>query len=258
VARTKPQLETLFQEHADKLFNIAMRFCGDVHKAEDLVQETFLQAMKSWEQFRGESDPVTWLYTIASRQCKRMHRRRAGQPKQVLSLSQSMNPGGPVPDLPDDRDDPASQQIEKEALAQLEVAITELPVPFRMVLMLKDIVGLSVEQIAGALEIKPATVKTRAHRARMALRDAVTERLPKRSAPPPAYNKQVCIDLLNAKQDAIDRRADFPLPPDFCDRCRAVFRSLDLTADLCGRMGNQSMPRKSRDRVQRNLRQNSG
>lgn len=229
--------------HGGRLYHLARRFCGNEHEAEDLVQETFLRALRGWDGFRGRSDPATWLYTIAARACRRMHRRRSGQPRRVLSLSRPIRPDGPVPDLPDTGQTPLSKQIEAEARRAMEEAIAGLPEPFRMALILKDVAGLDLAQTAAVMGLRPATVKTRVHRARLAVRDAVARRLPARQAPPPAYNRRVCLDLLSAKQSALDRGVEFPMTPDFCERCRAVFASLDLTTDWCARWGDQPPPR---------------
>lgn len=77
----------LFEEHAHELYRIGVRFCGNSDEAHDLVQDVFLQAFRSWDQFDGRSAPSTWLYTIAARRCQRRHRRRAGEPRVLASLS---------------------------------------------------------------------------------------------------------------------------------------------------------------------------
>ena len=72
---------------APRLYRIGLRMCGKPDEAEDLVQETLLQGFRKWEQFEGRSNPATWLYTIAGRLCQRKHRRRAGEPARLESLS---------------------------------------------------------------------------------------------------------------------------------------------------------------------------
>ncbi len=77
----------LFEEHGARLYRLGVRFCGNADEAHDLVQDVFLQAFRSWKQFDGRSSPSTWLYTIAARRCQRRHRRRAGEPASMTSLS---------------------------------------------------------------------------------------------------------------------------------------------------------------------------
>ena len=71
-----------------KILGLGMKLCGNRADAEDLVQETFLQAFRKWEQFEGRSSPSSWLYTIAARVCQRRHRRRAGEPDRMESLDE--------------------------------------------------------------------------------------------------------------------------------------------------------------------------
>ena len=88
--------------------------------------------------------------------------------------------------------------------------------------------------LASVLGLKEATVKTRVHRGRLRLRQAIDAGLPRREMPPPAYSQRVCLDLLQAKQEAIDRGVPFPVADEVvCERCQALFATLDLTHDVC-------------------------
>jgi hypothetical protein len=125
----------------------------------------------------------------------------------------------------------------------VERALAELPIHLRLPLVLKDIVELSISQVAEILGIKPATVKTRVHRGRLALRRAMAEVLPKRPSPPPDHPQRVCLDLLNAKQEALDRGADFPVPQDeLCTRCQSLLSTLDLAHDVCSQLSLDGLP----------------
>ena len=131
-----------------------------------------------------------------------------------------------------------------------DIALAELPVKFRLPLVLKDIAELSTAEVAEILGIKPATVKTRVHRARLALRKALSESLPKRPAPPPDHSRQVCLDLLESKQEALDRGVDFPVAPaELCTRCRSLFATLDLTYDACRYLGDVELPAELRQTI---------
>ncbi|MGD8870594.1 MAG: sigma factor, partial [Gemmatimonadota bacterium] len=76
----------LMDDYADHIYGLGLRMCDDPEKAQDLVQETFMRAFRSWASFDGRSKPSTWLYTIASRSCQRMERRRAGEPRHMRPL----------------------------------------------------------------------------------------------------------------------------------------------------------------------------
>jgi RNA polymerase sigma-70 factor (ECF subfamily) len=248
----------LIREQGGRLHSLARRFCGNADEADDLVQETFLQAFRKWDQFKGGSDPATWLYTIAARACRRMHRKRSGEPARIAPLTGLFaDPTAPVPDLPDEGEEsPVDRLLRREAVERVESAIAELPAAYRMPLVLKDVVGLSVDQVAAATGVKPATVKTRLHRARLAVREALAQKLPQRDAPPPAFSKQVCLDLLAAKQDALDRGVRLPVPPaEICQRCAAVFASMDLAFDMCRELGDGPLRADLRKRLEAMVRQ---
>ncbi len=239
-------VEALLDLHGDRLHAIATRLCRSRDDADDLVQETFLQAFRKWTQFAGDADPMSWLYTIAARACRRLHRRRAGEPAHKLSLDADAPFADRLVAVPD-ADDPAARA---EQRARLEAAIVALPLTYRMPLVLKDIVGLDVDAIASILAIAPTTVRTRAHRARLRLRTALARVLPKRALPPAAYSRQVCFDLLRAKQQALDLGVPMPGGDDLvCERCRAVFATMDLAHDVCLDLANGRLPAALRRRI---------
>ena len=175
-----------------KMYGLALKLCRNASEAEDLVQDTFLQAFRKWDQFEGRSEPTTWLYTIASRLCQRRQRPRSGEPQRMESLTDLLPVGeSSIPEIPATDESPLDEHLKREAQQQVEQALAALPVHLRLPLVLKDIVELSVLQVAAVLGIKPATVKTRVHRGRLALRRALAEVLPKRPSPPPDHPQQV-------------------------------------------------------------------
>lgn len=240
-------LPRLLEIHGARIYRLALKLCGHAEDAEDLVQDVFLQAFRKWHQFQGKAKPTTWLYTIAARTCARRRRKKSGDPDVVGSLDAGTGPAGtsplegPVLDLDDG---PLGDQLRREAREAVEAALVELPFHFRIALVLKDVVELPVADIADILGIKPATVKTRVHRARLMVRERLLgSPLPRRDAPPPIFAKRVCMDLLSAKQDALDRGAPFPVPnEEVCVRCEAFFRDLDLGKDTCGLLAEGELP----------------
>jgi len=236
-------IPALLKEHGGMIYSLGRRLCGTPEEAEDLVQETFLQAYRDWHQFQNRSTPKTWLYTIAARTCQRLQRRKVGQPKHLASVEDMLPFGAPQLGVYD-QDSPLDLEIRKEAIGKLEQAILELPLPFRMPLILRDILEFPIREIAQMTGLKEATVKTRVHRARLRLRQALERVLPQEELPPAAYPRQVCLDLLRLKQDALDRgESSTPeLDEMVCNRCHAVFSSLDLATNLCQEMGSGSLP----------------
>ncbi len=254
IARNDPAeiaIPRLLEAHGARIYSLALRLCRRPEDAEDLVQEIFLQAYRKWHQFDGRSSPTTWLFTIAVRACQRMHRRRAGQPQRIASLDEVMPfSEHRLASVPARGTGATHDRGRREAIEQIEEAIAHLPPEFRLPLVLKDIVGLPVQDVASALGLKPATVKTRLHRARLRLRRALLGLLPQRAGPPPAYARQVCLDLLRAKQDALDRGAAFPVSGEIiCERCRSVFDTLDWVHDLCGQIVTDRLPARVRRRL---------
>lgn len=233
----------LLEEHGGKILALGRQFCSSPEEAEDMLQETFLQAWRKWEQFEGRSNPGTWLYTIASRVCQRFHRKRSGEPDRLESIEGgALFSDASIPVVPGE-DDPLMEQIRREGREQVEAAITALPDEFRLPLVLREIVGFSLAEIGAILDLKEATVKTRLHRARLRVRDAIAEVLPKREVPPPKYDREVCLDLLQSKQDHLDRALDFEFPEGVvCERCAEVFATLDLASDTCSTLAEGKLP----------------
>ncbi len=229
---------------APHLFRIATRMCGNADEAQDLVQDTLLQGFRKWRQFEGRSDPTTWLYTIAGRLCQRRHRRRAGEPRRIESLSELLpSASDPVVAFPSDAGNPDDEHLRHVAEQTVARALVQLPVEFRMPLVLSDIAELTAREIATVLGLKEATVKTRIHRARLRIRRALLTALPPRDAPPPNHDRQVCLDLLRAKQESLDRRVPFPFSNDeLCVRCRAVFDALDMGRAACVSLASEALP----------------
>lgn len=245
----------LFEEHGDLIYQLGLRTCNDPEAAEDLVQETFLRALKSWDSFEGRARPSTWLYTIATRACSRMQRRRAGEPRRLEPLERLLPSGDERPVQVPSAEDPEGDAVLHLATDAARRAVAELPVEFRLPFVLKEVFDFSVAEVGEILEVKPATVKTRLHRARLRLRQSLAELLPTvdeiRAEDP---HTDECLALLKAKQESLDRGTPFPVPPDeLCQRCRSVFATLDLGREACRRLDTGEMPADLRAFVRRSL-----
>ena len=225
----------LYDLHAGMIRGLAWRISGSEDSADEILQDTFLEALKSWPKFEGRSKASTWLCGIAIRQWSRRLRRRAGEPKNIPSLEELLPFGETTSSIiPSRGESPLDATIRKEAVSAVHRAILELPEDFRVPLVMKDIIELSVKDVAAALDLKEQTVKTRLHRARLKVRTAMRSAIPQVAAVDPAFDRQTCIDLINAKLTAMDEGRMFPVDDDFlCARCTSVFDELDLARDLC-------------------------
>jgi len=156
----------LTRRYQNSVFNALYRMTGNEELAYDLVQETFLKAYRAIATFSRTSRFYTWIYRIAVNSL-RSHWRKQGK-------LQSIRLDGADPENfspPDRSDDPAELAEANEMEKLVQQSILSLPTDQRTVLVLRDIEGLEYEQIAELLELSLGTVKSRIHRARMALKD---------------------------------------------------------------------------------------
>ena len=249
----------LVDRYGPRLYAVALRMCGHRADAEDMVQDVFLQAFRKWHTFKGEADPGTWLYAIAARSCKARLRRKGGVDRRMPAMSQLMpwreKTVMEVAAAGEGDEDPAERE---EAVSRVQREIARLPEHLRVPLVMKEMLGITVEDVGSALGLTENTVKTRLHRARLALRKAMTAKASPVDAPAPIYEKQVCLDLLKAKMDAMDRggaAAGSKIPQaELCARCRAVFRELDLVQEACVDMAGDAMPARLKTAILKALR----
>jgi RNA polymerase sigma-70 factor (ECF subfamily) len=168
---TAETFEQLFERYQTKIFNLIYRIVGDYEDAADLTSEAFVQAFKGYASFRGESQVYTWLYRIAVNTC-RNYFRRLGRRRRVPSTSFE----GLAPDeLAAIERGAEWVQSPEEALESGELrreimeAIAALPDDFRMAIVLRDLQGLSYQEMAEVLGCSLEAVKSRLFRARRLL-----------------------------------------------------------------------------------------
>lgn len=167
----------LFQElvgrYEQKLYNFALRMCGDVCDAEDLVQETFLTAFRYLKDFRFETKFKNWLYRIATSACIKKRRKSKYAPERELSLEEhaAENQSATTDNVPDWAQVPLEQLLSEELSLIIQDAILSLPEKYRIVIILRDLEGFSTVEAAQILNLKESNVKVRLHRARLYLRD---------------------------------------------------------------------------------------
>jgi RNA polymerase sigma-70 factor (ECF subfamily) len=172
----------LVGRHQRQLYRLALRMTGSEADAQEVLQEAFLNAYQKLPNFRGEAQFSSWLYRIAANSAlMRLRRKRRAPdslPEQPLELTAPKFSADGNFDPPPRSD--WSQRADDKLLSRelglaIDTAVKALPEDYRTVFLLKDVDGLSNEEIASALELTVPAVKSRLHRARLALRGQLGE-----------------------------------------------------------------------------------
>lgn len=154
----------LVQNHMARIFNVCLGLLGNRTDAEDCTQETFLKAYRSLDHYQAKASFYTWIYRIAVNVCYDLQRSRQSHP--TTSLDQENDENELVFQLQDPAPLPDEQAIQHELGQALLFAIGQLKTPMREVILLRDVHGLSYEEISRQLQISEGTVKSRLFRAR--------------------------------------------------------------------------------------------
>ncbi len=163
----------LLDRYHKKIFNVLLRMIGDFHEAADLTQDVFVQAYRALPSFRGDSKVYTWLYRIAVNRGKnRMKQIARGNSVITGSLDEPIDTDeGLTRDVPDQTAVPDRELERRELQAVVSEEINNLPPDFRLVIILRDIEGLSYRDMAEVIGISLEAVKSRLFRARSHLRE---------------------------------------------------------------------------------------
>jgi RNA polymerase sigma-70 factor (ECF subfamily) len=160
--------EKLVTEYERAVYAIAQRMTGNAEDAADMTQETFIKAYNSLSSFRGDSKFSVWLYRIANNVCLDFLRSRSRRP--TVSLSTEDDDGEETQlDIADESQSPEllmERGLTRDAVRR---GLDTLPPDYRQILLLREIQGLSYDEIAAVLEIEVGTVKSRIFRARKRL-----------------------------------------------------------------------------------------
>ena len=160
--------ETLVSAYEKNVYNLALRMMGNAQDAEDMAQEAFLKAYNSLPSFRGDSKFSVWLYRIVSNVCLDQLRKKSKRP--TVSLSMEDEDGEETQlDLPDTAQSPEEMLEKKLTREAVRRGLAQLPEDARQILLLREIQGLSYEEIGETLGLEPGTVKSRIFRARKRL-----------------------------------------------------------------------------------------
>jgi RNA polymerase sigma-70 factor (ECF subfamily) len=165
----------VFRRHALRVYNLARRQLGNEADAEDVVQEVLLRVVRRLGTFRGESRLTTWLHRVTVN-CALLHR-RLNAPRLAqevhMPLEGLADRGRPDAGVPGRDPLPEKQVLDRELRRQIERAITRLPEKYRDAFVLAEVENLPSAQVGESLGLSAAALKSRLHRARLLLRDAL-------------------------------------------------------------------------------------
>lgn len=163
--RLDMDLEYMIEEYSSLIFHVAHNILHDTALAEDVVQETVIKVWRNQDGFRGDSSVKTWLVRIARNTAIDTQRRQ----------KERLTPGGRVPDTVDDTAGADTERVAqgRAALSDLSSALDQLDELSRTIIVLREVNGMAYADIAEALEVSEATVKTRLMRARRALQESL-------------------------------------------------------------------------------------
>jgi len=233
------------------VFSFSMRVCGQREDAEDTMQEVLLKSVPYLPKFDSPKALVVWLYKVAKNRCLMSRRRSKFAPNRDLSLEELMpdrkemerlSGGGSI--------NPEIFAIRSEDAGRLRQAIQRLPPQYRIVLVLRDMEGLTDEEVAEITGLRSGTVRVRLHRARLFVRKELMKmgrqlperdirsgasRTPAGEQPRPARCKALFAEL----SDYLDERLDDSLCEelqkhlDGCAPCKAFLATLERTIEEC-------------------------
>ena len=168
-------VRAIVQRHNRRLFRVARAVLHDDAEAEDVVQETYCRALTNLAGFRGDSGLATWLTRIALNEALGRRRRQRSRQTRTAEMAAESREGARLIMFPasPQHDSPETELARRQIRRQIEGIVDALPEPFRIVFVLRAIEEMDTDEVARQLDIKPATVKTRLHRARRLIRDGL-------------------------------------------------------------------------------------
>lgn len=229
------------------VFSFSMRVCGQREDAEDTMQEVLLKSVPYLPKFDSPKALVVWLYKVAKNRCLMNRRKSKFAPAHELSLEDLMPDRKELQELTGDgRISPESYAIHSQQASRLREAIQSLPSQYRIVLVLRDMEGLTDDEVAEITGLRPGTVRVRLHRARLFVRKKLMSAwkpgiakakspLEHPAAPRPVKCKEMFAELSNYLDDELDDSLCEELEKhiDGCEPCKVFLASLEATIEQC-------------------------
>lgn len=169
--------EKIVLKYQDRVYNLCFRFLGDKQEAEDSAQEVFIKVYKALKGFKLRSSFYTWIYRIVINTCKNRVKSleyRRSKSRVSIDDDQEKNDHG-IRSVIDRNNLPDTNLEQKEKIKRIQEAISSLPPDQKTMVILRDIEGLSYDEIASVTKIRLGTVKSKLSRARLGLRNRLKE-----------------------------------------------------------------------------------
>jgi RNA polymerase sigma-70 factor (ECF subfamily) len=198
--------EIIVRRHNQRLYRTIRAILRDDRDVEDVMQQAYIDAYTHLDQFRGSAKFSTWLTRIAVNRAIRTGR---GTRSGLALVAPAVDPQLAIDHTPAQHIDPEHAMYGHELKIVLESLIAQLPEPFRLVFVMREVEGLSTAEAAACLEVNEETVKTRLHRAKRLLKDRLDQQLGPASAGVYAFHLSRCDRVVDRVMAAIRRsRAD--------------------------------------------------
>jgi len=225
------------------VFSFSMRVCGQREDAEDTTQEVLVKSLSYLSRFENPKALLVWLYKVAKNRCLMSRRKSKFAPQRELSLEELMPGRQELEQLADgSRINPESFAIHSEEARRLRTAIQKLPPQYRIILVHRDMEGLTDQEVAEITGLRAGTVRVRLHRGRLFVRKQLMKTAKPRQAaakaaerPRPARCKAMFAEL----SDYLDEKLDDSLCEelekhlDGCEPCKAFLSSLEAIIEQC-------------------------
>jgi len=228
------------------VFSFSMRVCGQREDAEDTMQEVLLKSVPQLSKFQSPKALLVWLYKVAKNRCLMTRRKSKFAPAQELSLDQLMPDRHELERLTaDGRIDPEAFAIRSEEASRLRDAVQKLPPQYRIVLVLRDMEGLTDEEVAEITGVRSGTVRVRLHHARLFVRKELMrmwmprgeKRAPAKTQSGAQLRPARCKAMFAELSDYLDEQLDESLCEEIerhmsdCGPCQAFLATLEATIE---------------------------
>lgn len=240
------------------VFSFSMRVCGHREDAEDTMQEVLLKSVPQLPKFDSPKALVVWLYKVAKNRCLMNRRKSKFAPARELSLEELMPDRKELEQLSaDGKINPESFAIRSEEASRLRNAVQKLPPHYRIVLVLRDMEGLTDDEVAEIAGLRAGTVRVRLHRARLFVRKELMRtwnaKIDRKVRPRPDPHQEKrparCKAMFAELSDYLDEQLDDSLCEEFerhmagCEPCQAFIATLRATIEQCRKSAGDCPPR---------------